>query len=915
VGRECERRRIDALLDGARAGRGGTLVLSGAPGIGKTALLELAATHGGGMRTLRVRGVEAEPELVFAGLLELVTPVVGELDRLPVGQSAALARVIGVAPGPAVDRLAVYGATLGLLAALAEKQPLLVLVDDAQWLDRASLEALAFAAHRLQHDALAIIWSLRDGSAAELLLDGFDRIALAGLGEESARALLAAAHPGLAPNAARAIAVAVRGNPLALHEVPALLNEAQRAGVEPLLEPLPVSETLRRKFATQFAAQPATTREALLIAAIDDRDDVGSLAAALRARGLDLDALAPAEAAGLICIDGGRFEFRHPLVRAAVHASAPAAATRAAHRALAAALDGAGTEDRRCWHLALSLVEPDEAAAGALAALAERSRGHGWPAAAQAYERAAHLSPDASARAQRLVAGAEAFEMIGRRDRAAELLRAAGAATGDVRVRAHAMHLRAMLAASDDPPGALDELVRGAAAVESDDPERAAMMLVDAIDLLLVHPVLRGDTAEPVRRAEWIARRATRLAWPHGGRTEQLLRLRNGDVLGWLGKIEAAQAEWLLAAGIGVGDDAVGLTRVGEALFSAGEDARAREVLDRAVRLAREAGALSALPEAVSLLSLVDARTGDLSAAAAEAVEWADLSRALGLAGEEARALAQLAWVEGLRGREQVVRELVAEVAALHRTTGAAPPDTLPSGALELALGHWDAAVEQLEPLFVSRTRDAAADAIAPRTVAPLLIEAYVRAGRRAEAQPLLGSYIAAAERSGRDHVRALALRCRGVYAGDEEAFAAALELHSAGGNRYEAARTALAAGELLRRRRRRTEARVQLRAAVAGFEATGALAWAERAADELAASGERARRRSPSTADDLTPQELQVAGLVAQGLTNREVAEKLFLSPKTIESHLGRVFRKLGVHTRTQLAVAVGERRRQPAA
>jgi DNA-binding CsgD family transcriptional regulator len=896
VGREEEQRRIESVLAAARQGSSAVLVLRGEAGIGKTALLEHAAASARAMRVVRTRGIQTESELPFAGLLELLRPLLGNLDRLPERQADALKGALALEAAAEDDSFAVFAGTLNLLAAAGEDEPLLLLIDDAHWLDHGSAEALAFATRRLGDERVAVLWAIRDGEPAAVSTEGLEEIILSGIDTEAAVELVAATGARVAPEAARNLATLTNGNPLALLELPQLLSEAQREGTEPLEQPLPASPALRDAFGRRLQRLPDDTRTMVLIAAASDSADVATIVRAWEANGLTPERLEPAERANLVAIRDGQLEFRHPLVRAAVYAGADAVERREAHAALAEALYDARTQSRRAWHRALAAVGPDEAVAADLETVAVRSQGRSWHAAARAYEQAARLTPDDEMRARRLLAAAREWQTAGRGDTAWQLLEEATTMTEDAVVLADVEHLRGQeLVASGRLKEAAELLERAAERIVVSAPERAALILADAADA----SVVEGD----LDRAEECASRAWELS-ARDGPAELWVALRYGDVLGWRGSVERASELWLRGAEIDPGDNLRNRWAVGEALFSAGEDERARDVLEETIALARSRSSLGVLPGALHVLSMVETRRGRVRAAIAAATEAHELAVALGQTGESVRALALLAWTEALLGREDECRGRIRDALAIWQRLGVDAQGSRAEGMLNLSLGRFEDAITHFEAKAATMAIEA--DAIAPMSFVPSLVEAYARARRADDASAALATYERVASRSGRPAAIAPALRCRALLEGGADLFEAALAEHDRWDNQFERARTQLAYGEYLRREKQRVGARGQLRAALETFEDVGAVAWADRTRTELRATGERARKRDPSTLDDLTPQELNVARLVCKGLTNREIAERLFLSPKTIESHLVHVFRKVGVRSRTELAVAV---------
>src|SRR4051812_25988009 len=421
--REVERARIDALLDGARNGTSGTLVLCGEPGIGKSALLAWAVERATGFRVLRAKGVESEADLAFSALYELTRPILDHLERLSPPQAAALRGALALAPTSGIDRFSVYAATLGLLAAAAEEHPLLCVIDDAHWLDPASADAVLFAARRLEEEGIAVLIAARADEEQRFLAAGLPTLDVVGLDEQVARDLLASTVDHRLPaGLAERLVTATGGNPLALLELPSVLTRSQLAGRSPIETPLLAGASVERAYRGRLEPLPAATRRALLVAAASDGSELRAIAAATRADG-GIEALEAAELAGLITLGADRLEFRHPLVRAAVYSSATPPERRAAHRALGEALTGERDADRRAWHLAAAAMEPDEEVAAALERSAHSARRRGGPAEdARALERAARLTPDPDVRARRLLDAARALRASGNPGHAIDLL-------------------------------------------------------------------------------------------------------------------------------------------------------------------------------------------------------------------------------------------------------------------------------------------------------------------------------------------------------------------------------------------------------------------------------------------------------------------------------------------------------------
>jgi DNA-binding NarL/FixJ family response regulator len=888
LGRSIEEARITTLLESARIGRSGALVLRGEAGIGKSALLEAAAATGGFL-CLRARGLETESEIGFSALHDVLGPVIEGLPELPRPQADAIAAALSIGPAAPTERLAICAAVVGLLAIASKRTPVLVIVDDAHLVDRASADALGFAARRLRDDRVAMIFALREGERSAFAADGIPELLLDALDKEAADALLDRRSTHLTSAARSNVLALARGNPLAILELP--IQADTDPSTPPGAEALSAGGLLARAFGRRIERLPSTTRTALAVAAASDDDDLRTVLSACHTLAIEVDAFAPAEEAGVIAVGNDSVTFRHPLLRAAAYAEAPPTVRRDAHRALATAIVDGQTEERWAWHRALAALGPDEPAASALEASAGRSTS--MSSRARALERAARLSRAGPARLRRLVAAALAAEEAGKLS-VAEALATEGrqAATDAARI-AEIDHLlgRVWTRLGKIRP-AVDVLTTGAALVAEGDPDRAARMLADAVEAAI----------DDLDRAEAIADEAVRLLEP-GGSAEQLVRLRRGDIHGWRGEAEQASASWRRSADLADPDDPWSLRLAAEALFSAGLDPQAVDVARSAVELARERSALNALTQSLEFLAQAQARRGRLRDGLDFATEELDLVIALGQTREERFACVLAAWIEAALGLESSCRAHAARAAELDAGMGLNRPVNDALGVLELALGRADLAIEQFEGVLVGPNR-IGADAIAPRSWVPAYVDALVRVGRGSDAHSIAKAYSDVAQRSGLPLAIALGRRCLGLARASVDDLEAAISMLANMHNPYEEARTRLCLGELLRRRGKRAAASEMLLLALEAFEHVGAQAWTERARSELSITGVTIHRTPSPTLGDLTPQERNVARLVATGLTNREIAERLFVTTNTVETHLRHIFQKLEVSSRTQLAI-----------
>ncbi|HUA02699.1 MAG TPA: AAA family ATPase [Solirubrobacteraceae bacterium] len=902
VGRERERDEIERALQSARSGASATLALVGEAGIGKTVLLDHAAEQAGGMRLLRARGIESEAQIPFAALLELLRPALVMRDRIPEPQAVALEGALALRRGPSQERFAVGAATLSLLAAYAEDGPVVVLVDDAHWLDGSSAQALLFAFRRLVADPIAVLIAVREGDPS--LLDGADlpTLRVGGLTSGEAATLLG----GLSPAAAERLHGATAGNPLALIELAA---DALDVALAPEGAPVLVSARISDAFLRRYGGLDESARRALVLAATSESGDLPMLERAADRLGVDLGTLAVAEAGGLVTLKPGSVEFRHPLARSAVYAAAPVEERRAAHRALAAALPDRDV-DRRAWHLAAAAVGTDDAASAALEQAGERSRDRSsYPTASAAFERAARLARDGERRARLLLEAAEAGWNAGLVDRAGALLEEARGSTADPATVVAIDHLAGYITTRRGPVLRGYEILTTAATRA--DPERAVAMLAEAAGACFT----AGNAADMLAAAE----RA------HAALTDDASvrsRFMAETALGMarvLADDAAAGAEALHRA-IALADSAPELRDDNRLLvwlaFAPIFLRKAnvgRSMLAEALQVARARAAIGELPSVLFLLARDQATSDRWAVAEATYQEAIGLARETDQRTDLVLGLAGLAWLQARRGRETETQALAAEAIQLGVELGARLGEVWAHAALgELALGLGDAT--QAAEHFEDQRRLLRELGITDVDLSPAaeLVDAYVRLGRGNDAGLVAAQFMTAAEAKGQPWSLARALRSRGLVADDEdhaEEFERALRLHDHTLDEFETARTRLAYGQRLRRARNRVLAREQLRLAVEAFERLDARPWAEQARTELAATGETVRRRDPSTVDELTPQELQIALLLAAGRTTREAAATLFLSPKTIEYHLRHVYLKLDIHSREELAEALATR------
>src|SRR4051794_10424428 len=898
-GRDAERRVIAELVDGARRSHSGVLVLRGEAGVGKSALLDDAGEHAADMRVLLAHGVESEAQLPFAALHQLLRPVLGDLDALPAGQAGALRAALGLAEGRSADRFLVYLATLTLLAEAAERRPLLCLIDDAQWLDDASAEALVFVARRLRAEAVAMLFAVRDGDVRAFDAPALPELRLGALPDEAAAELLdrtASVH--LSADVRDRLVAGTGGNPLALLELPAVLSEAQLSGAEPLIEPLPVGARVERAFLARVRGLPDATQTLLVVAAADDTGRLPVVLRAGRRLGIDDDALDAAERAGLLRTDGELLQLRPPLVPSAVYQAAARSQRRAAHGALADVLDGDEELDRRAWHRAEASVEPDPSVVEELEQAARRAQGQSaFATASRAFERAAALSEDRAARLRRLTAAVESAWWAGRLARVSVLLERAVPLAGAPLARAELARWKGLLELTGGAPDdAYDVLTRAADEVAALDPDRALYLL----SIASVAASFAGD--EDAGRV--IAARVERLPVAPTPHSRLLVEVLAG--LGAHYRADHVTAARRLRAALELSerapeDDPARLLFAGRAALFLADDEATNRIHRLAATRARTSGTLGILPQILPRLAHAELWAGRWSSAEAHATEGRDLAREVGQDTVAAHLIAVLALVAALRGDEEACRAHSAqslELATAHRLAHVA--DCAHWALLLLELGHGRAH----EALGHARE---VANSPAVLWTGPDRIEAAVRAGDPATARAWLDPFSAWAQATDSPWPPAATAHCRALLADDpaeaELLFGAAVGAPRGCGRPFERARTELAFGERLRRDRHRVQAREHLRAALDGFEAVGAATWAERARVELRSSGQTARRRDPGTLDRLTAQERQIAGLVAQGRTNRDVAGQLFLSPRTVDFHLRNVFRKLGISSRAELA------------
>jgi DNA-binding CsgD family transcriptional regulator len=899
VGRAKEQQVLDALLDAARQGLSGALVLRGDPGIGKTALLDYAAESATDFNVLRVVGIESEVELGFAALDQLCRPMAERFDRLPDPQAAALAVSFGRRSGESPDRFLVGLAVLTLLSDLAEKGPVLCVVDDAQWLDQASAQVLGFVARRLEAESVVFVVGGRT-SDERRELSGLPVLALGGLSDAHSCELLASALAGRFDKGVQDRIVAeAGGNPLALLELPCSSIPAELAGGFGVPEAATVSGRVEDTFRRRIEGLPVQTQQLLLLAAAEPVGDPDLLRAAAGRLGLGADASGPAEAAGLLRVRG-RVTFRHPLVRSAVYGSAADSDRRAVHQAIADVTDPATDPDRRAWHRAVASIGLDEDVALELQRSAERARARGGKAAEAAFlERATALSPDRACRSVRALAAAQAKLMAGSPEAACQLASLAEAGPLDPLDGARAELLLAQTALYPTfRPDAAGLLVHAARRLAPLDAALSRQTYFEAIQAALFAGRLGHEGG--LRAAGEAALAAPPAPVPP----------RPVDLLldGWATRlVEGAAAGFpTLKQALSACRTETDVRWIGTGLELWDDDTWG-VLASRLVQVARETGALTGLPVALNHLALLHTFGGHFGAAAAVIQEADAICSAIGAAPRPYARLLLAAWRGGLQETTALIANAIRDVTASGE--GLVIMFAECAGAIQhIGLGRYDLALASAlkasgteEPLFASLSL-------------PNVIEAAVRDNKPDVAVPALQQLSTITRASGTQWALGVEARSQALLCEDrheaEKLYGEAIERLGNCTIAVELARAQLLYGEWLRRERRPTDAREHLRTAHDMFSAMGATAFADRVGRELRATGERARKRSVPTTLQLTPQQAVVAKLASQRQTNPEIGAQLFISPRTVEYHLRAVFAALGITSRNQLAGALEQRK-----
>jgi DNA-binding CsgD family transcriptional regulator len=893
---------VEHLLVGAQAGHSRTLVVRGVAGMGKTALLEHLrdAALAAGFRVEASTGVEAESQFAFAGLHQFCGPFLDHLDALPEPQQLALGVALGSRSGSPPDKFLVGLATLNLVAEAAEHEPLLCVVDDAQWLDQVSAEVIGFVARRIDAERMAMAFGVRDGGEGGMsVFPGLPELHLSGLDPTAARTLLNTAFRVTVDEAVRERIIAeARGNPLALLELPAHVPTARLAGGFGLPENSDVPGRVERGFLRRSRDLPDSTQLLLLAAAADPTGDPFLLWRVSAELGVASDAVTPAKDAGLIEIDS-KVRFRHPLVRSAVYQSADATNRRRVHGALAASTDVALDPDRRAWHSAHAVQGVDEEVAAELERSAARARSRGGYAAAGAFmRRSTELTPAVADRTRRALEAAHAMHNAGASEAALDLLAIAEGGSPNQRQRARVALLRAQIAFHRTRGLDVPQMLADAAAtVAPFDPALSRETYLHALDaaivsgapdsVIIARTALASSPAANPRPVDLLldGLAMTIVDGYSAGVPTVRLALDELSEVPHPGAVQEGGSEpWLWLAG-----------RVAVGIL---DDERAHKIAEWNVTVSRARGALASLPSALNLQANILTISGELTRAGELAAEAEAITESMGVAPLRHAAAMLSAW-RGDRAAVERLNSLTLET------------DGNPIGSAQAAFAYYASAVLYNGRGDYTTAQEAAATTCESGELSlstlglPELIEASMRAGDEETAMRALGRLGARAQASGTAWALGLEARSRALTISGpaaEESYLEAIGRLGASRIASETARAHLVYGEWLRREGRRQEARGQLRTAHELLSDMGIHAFAARAARELRATGEHPRKRTAPQNDGLTAQELQIARLVATGATSREVGTQLYVSPRTVEAHLRNIFRKLDITSRRQL-------------
>ena len=903
LGRTPEIKALSEVVEQARAGGGAALVVRGEPGVGKTSLLDELGLLADDCRVVRIEGVESEVRLDFAALHRLLYPFLDRIHELPYPQRDALEAAFGLSATGRPDQFLVGLATLTLLGDPERTQPLLILVDDAHWLDEESLRALVFVGRRLQGDGVALVFAVRELFAEQGFARGLPELYVTGLSERPARELLASLAPTyVSERVANALVNATAGNPLALAGLAGELTQRQLAGQSPLPDPLPASELIEARFARMVRLLPEQTRITLLLAAAEPTGDLATIDRAAVQLGTSLAAIEPAEAAQLVDTENG-IEFRHPLIRSVVYSSATSATRRDAHLALAHAV-GRNECERWAMHRALAALGPDEEVAAALeeSALLARARG-GCTAEMALLSRSAELSPGGSDRARRLLGAAQAANLSGNSGHAQNIMELVQQAQLNELDRARAQLLdgiiRVNLGQGQRAPAVLLQAARSLAPLSEELSRRA--LLTSFNTWLSVGQCAHGLTGADIAKTTLIAldegpgepvvdSLLLGLASSYAHDYSQAASALSDALVVFKNMSAEEITEWYYVA-----------PYIANALWDPDAFKFLVEIVETA---ARQQGSILALQPALTASAGEAIREGQFSTARTRLSELVEITDAVGgfTPFYSLLDVELLAW----EGDEDVTRPRIRELIEMATSldSGSSVNYALYATAiLELGLGRYSEALE------AGRRLDGAENPSWSAYALPLIVEAGMRCGELEVASEALGQIEQKAQALETSYALGLMWRCRALCADGDKAesfFREAIECIGKSPWRTEVARTHLLFGEWLRRKKRRTDARAELRMAHDMFQSMGASAFAERAKLELEATGERARARNFQSRTELTARELQIARLAGEGLTSREIASQLFISPHTVEYHLTKVFQKLGVRSRRYLAKAL---------